>query len=168
MQDCFFTTCNEYSAWTQVVKFHSSDQNITTEDFERCEARFLLEVLPEFQRGSERFAQLLVHLGKPKEIQESNGKTSFGWFGVDGTDHKIIKTYVRGAVSALASRSIVPYDESVIKEYVVAGEGFIHIPQGRVVSVATVQNMLLPWTKVRVLLTRLRLLFCKRDVYDIR
>jgi hypothetical protein len=83
---------------------------------------------------------------------------------VDGTDHKIIKTYVRGALSAPTSRSIVP-DESVIKEYVVAGEGFIHIPQG-VVSVATVQNMLHPWTKVRVLLTRLRLLFCKRDVYD--
>lgn len=145
MQECSIRIINERAAWTQVVKNHSSSQNLLTDNFAECESRFVAGVLPDYQRGSEKFSQLLKLLGKPKEYP--HGETRFAWCDVDGTDHRIIKAYVAGARFAKTALSL-DADESVIAPYVTTGEAYINIERG-VACVVTQQDMLVPWTKVQ-------------------
>ena len=161
MQTCCYTIINEHTAYTQVVKFNSSYNGFTTEDFDACDARFKGEVLPEYQRGSANFDQLVKHLGKPKEIKLRGSTTRFVWLDVDGTDHNIIKSYIKTATSAKSSRSFVDA-ESIIKPWVDIGEGFVNLPKG-VACVVKKQDLEDPssWDQVRTVLTRLWVLFCK-------
>jgi hypothetical protein len=140
MSNCFYSFINEHSAWTQVVKSYSSHHQHLTDNFEECEERFLAEVLSEFQRGSKRFKELLGDLGKPKEMK-SGSKTRFAWMDVDGTDHRIIKSYIRNATCANAARFLG------IRPYLTSGEGYLNTERG-VACVVTNQDLLATWEKV--------------------
>ena len=144
MEQCFHSIINEHTAWRQVVQHYSSSQNLLTDNFDSCESRFVDEVVPEFQRDSDKFEHLVKLLGKPKEMQ--SGATRFAWLDVDGTDHPIIKSYVRTATSVRTAPFLFPQDE-LINEYVKTGEGYMHTERG-LASVVTKQDLLESWDKV--------------------